>query len=153
MIRSPHRATTQWRIHSQGKAAFLNFMLTQLISAGQVVLLCNASEIYLFYCGQVYSRLTVSSFYELPKRKGTRYCPIWTLIDADFKNEGPPLTHESNTWPIHAAPPNPIQWKAWQKQYQSALWGMPLWDMEELIEGYVPGLFPISAIDPGHVVR
>ena len=97
MIRSPPRATTHWRIHSQGKTAFLNFTLTQLISAGQVVLLCNTSKIYLFYCGQVYSRLTASGFDELPIRKGTPYCLIWTLIDADFKNEGPPLTYESNT--------------------------------------------------------
>ena len=29
---------------------------------------------------------------------------------------------------------------------------MSLWDMEELMEGYVFNLFPLSGIDPGHVI-
>lgn len=37
-----------------GKTTFLKFVLARLISAGQVVLLCDNTEVYLFYHGQVY---------------------------------------------------------------------------------------------------
>lgn len=47
VIRPPPRATTHQRTRSPGKTAFLNFMLARLISAGQVVLLCDDSEFHL----------------------------------------------------------------------------------------------------------
>ena len=136
-----------------GKTTFLKFMLTQLISAGQVVLLCDSYEVYLFYHGQVYLRLTVFGFGELPRHQHMRYCPIWALIDMDYNDHRPPITSTSNIWPIQASPPNPIQWKLWVKQNTAAVWGMPLWNMEELMQGYVFSLSSLSAINPGCVVQ
>ena len=49
VIRPPPRVTTHQRTRSPGKTTFLNFMLTRLISAGQLVLLCEDSEFHLFY--------------------------------------------------------------------------------------------------------
>jgi hypothetical protein len=65
----------------------------------------------------------------------------------------PPISSPSNIWPIQVASPNPIQWKAWSKQYGTDLLGMPLWNIEEPIEGYAFDSFPPSAINPGHLVR
>ena len=132
---------------------FLNFMLAQLISAQQVVLLCNSRVIRLLYQGQVYSRKTESGFDNLPTHLKALYCPIWALIDVDFEDRGPPIETDSDVWPIQASSPNPARWKLWAKHFDPALWGMPLWDMRELNEGCVLGLSPLSAIDPGHVVR
>ena len=127
-------------------------MLARLISAGQVVLLCDSSDVYLFFHGQVYGRSTQSGFGDLPKRRG-KYCPVWALIDVDFKDRGAPLDSTSNAWPIQASSPNPIRWKSWRKQYGAAELGMPLWNKKELMAGYAFSLFSLSAIDPGHVVR
>ena len=127
-------------------------MLARLISAGQVVLLCESYDVYLFYHGRVYYRLTESGFGELPERQHMQYCPIWTLIDVDFKDRGPPISATSDIWPIQVSSPNPARWKLWVKQYKASVLGMPLWNMKELMEGYVFSLFSLSAIDPGHVV-
>jgi hypothetical protein len=143
--------TTHGCICSAGKTIFPNFMLAQLISAHQVVLLCDASTIYLFYHNQVYSRPTASGFSGLPARKGTLYCPIWALIDMDCVDKGPPIVDASNIWPIQTSS-NPTQWNLWLRHNQAALLGMPLWDMKELTEGYVFGLFSLSAINPGNAV-
>ena len=132
---------------------FLNFMLARLVSARQVVLLCDGFEIRLLYQGQVYSRPSESGFRHLPKHSKKPYCPIWALIDVDFKGKEPFIPPDSNVWPIQASSPNPARWKSWAKQFISAVWGMPLWDMRELNEGCVFGFSPLSAIDPGHIVR
>ena len=151
--RIPPRATTDWHARSPGKTTFLQFILAQLSSACQVVLLCENMQTYLFYCGKVYSRPTLSGFKHLPTRpiKGY-YCPIWTLIDMNYADRGPPIDKGLNIWPVQASPSNRIRWKAWQKQYDAALFGMPLWSMKELIARYVFDLFPLSAINP-HYVR
>ena len=70
---------------------FLNFMLARLLSARQVVLLCDVNRTRLFYRGQVYSRLTVPGFENLPKRTGVWYHPIWALMDMDTRTQEPPL--------------------------------------------------------------
>jgi len=124
-------------------------MLARLISLHQVVLLCTSDDVHLFYCGQVYFRPTVSGFRGLPRHEWIEYCPIWALFDVDFKDHGPPIAAESNIWPIQASSPNPIRWKAWSKQTGAALLGMPLWNMDELMGGYVFSLFSFSPIDPG----
>lgn len=50
-----------------GKATFLKFMLVQLISADQVVVLFDNSRIYLFYHGiPVYFRPTTTGLRYLP---------------------------------------------------------------------------------------
>jgi hypothetical protein len=150
---APPLMTTHRRIHSPGKTTFLKFMLARLISARQVVLLCDNGMVYLFYCGKVYSQQTESGFQGLPRRQRTRYCPIWALIDVGFGDQGPPVSLSSNMWPIQTTSPNPRRYKSWRKQNGAALLGMRIWEMEELIEGYVFSLFSHSAIGPGHVVR
>jgi hypothetical protein len=128
-------------------------MLARLISARQVVLAYDGTGLRLFYQGQVYSRPAAYDFDNLPQGSDTEYCPIWMLIDVDNRNQEPPIPVGLMVWPIQASSPNPARWKAWRKQYNAALLGMPLWDLEELMEGYVFSLFSLSAIDPGHVVR
>jgi len=125
----------------------------RLISARQVVLLCDNSYVYLFYHGQVYSRREEFGFEGIPTHKWERYCPILTLIDVDFGNREPRITSSSKIWPIQASSPNPIRWHSWSKQNAVAVLGMPLWSMGELMKGYVFNVFFSSTIDPGHVVR
>jgi len=119
-------------------------MLARLISARQLVLMCTSSGVHPFYCGQVYSRPTGSDLEDLPRRKRIRYCPIWALIDVDYKNQGRPITAESNIWPIQASSLKTIRWKAWSKQNGATLLGLPLWDMGELIKGYAFNMFSPS---------
>lgn len=122
-------------------------MLARLIASRQVVILCDNSEAYLFFAGQVYyNSMNNNPFRSLPKRENT-YCPILTLIDVDYADRGPPLTGSSTVWPIQASSPNPIRWKSWAKQNKAAELGMPLWSIEELAAGYV------SDIDIGTPVR
>jgi len=149
----PPHATTQRRICFPGKTIFLIFMLVRLISARQVVLLCDHFVVYLFYRGKVYSQSGVSCFDGLPTRQQARYCPIWALIDVDFQEQGPSIRRSSNIWPIQASPPGPARWRSWSKQNGAPLLGMPLWNTEELVEGYVFGMFSLSAINPGHAIR
>jgi len=127
-------------------------MLLWLISARQVVLLCDNNKVYLFYCGQVYFRPTETGFEDLPVRIRASYYPLWTLIDVNYENHGPPINAGSNIWPIQTSSPNPSRWKSWRKQNGAALLGMPLWNTEELMEGHVFNLFSLPAIDSGRVV-
>ena len=127
---------------------FLKFTLEWLISAFQVVLLCDNSDVHLFYRGQVYYRSGESGFKNLPKRQPASYYPIWTLIDVQEIQE-PPVWGSFNIWPIQASSPNPLRWDRWSRRNGAAVLGMPLWDMEELMEGYV---FGVSSINPGRVV-
>jgi len=128
-------------------------MLIRLLSAGQVVLLCDNNDIWLFYRGKVYFRPVDSGFRFLP-HKGP-YRPIWALIDVDYTDRGPPFQRSSDVWPIQASSPNPARWKSWRKQNQAALWGMPLWEVEDLLQGYASSLSTLTTIDTGrrHLVR
>ena len=86
----------------------------------------------------MYIRLMTSGFDNyLPKHPTERYCPIWALIHMDYSDQGPPITGQSNIWPIQMSSPSPIRWKSWQKRNKAALWGIPLWNEEELTRGYV----------------
>ena len=153
MTRSPPRATTHPRICSPGKTIFLNYVLVRLISARQVVLICDEYKTHLFYCGQVYSRSAGSGLEDLPECLQTQYFPIWALIDVDYQKQGPPFSRRSNIWPVQASSPNPVRWDAWRKQSQAYVLGMPLWNKEELVKGYVFSMFSLPAIDPGHAAR
>jgi len=128
-------------------------MLARLISARQVVLLYDTSTAFLFFHGRVYSQPTQYGFRDLPENQEALYCPIWALIDVDYLDKGPPITGSDNIWPIQASPPNPIQWKSWSKQNGAALLGMPLWKMDELMEGYAFSVFSPSAINSSHAVQ
>ena len=139
----PHPA---WQLTGRsvppGKTTFLKFVLAQLISAGQAVLLCDNYNVWLFYRGKVHFRPVDSSFRSLPKK--TPYCPIWALIEVDYQDHGPPFHLGSNIWPIQASSPNPIRWRSWHKQNNAALWEIPLWGMEDLMSGYAFDLFLLS---------
>ena len=111
-------------------------MLARLISARQVVLLCDNLDVYLFYCGQVYHRSGESSFMDLPTPEDLPGHFIWALIDVDYQDRGPPCVGSRNIWPIQTSSPNPVRWKHWSKQAQAAMLGMDLWSVEELMEGY-----------------
>ena len=128
-------------IHSLGTTTFLKFMLVRLISDGQVVVLCDSFNVNLFYGDQVYRQAMSSNFRGLPERKGVRYHPIWALIDVDYDNRGPPMSSATNIWPVQASSPKPIRWKAWRKQNKAGLFGIPLWNTEELTKGCAFGLF------------
>ena len=123
------------------------FMLVQLITARQVVLLSDGGGVYLFYRGQVYSRPPEAGYQNLPENRQTSYSPVWALINTDSVERGPTIERRFNIWPIQASSPNPIRWKAWTKQLGAALLGMPLWTMEELTTGYALSLFSLSVID------
>ena len=123
------------------------FMLVQLITAHQVVLLSNTRKDYLFYRGQVYSRPPEAGYENLPENQQTNYSPVWALVSTDSVERAPTISRKSNIWPIQASSPNPIRWRAWTKQLGAALLGMPLWTMEELTTGYALSLFSLSVID------
>ena len=123
MIGSPPRAATRRRICSPGKITFLKFMLVWLLSARQVVLLCDSSVVFVFYHCQVYSRSLKSGFDDLPTRLGTSYSPVWALIDTDDNDRGPPFTSHSNIWPIQTSSPNSVRWKSRSKQNKAATLG------------------------------
>ena len=107
-------------------------MLARLISASQVILLCDTTRIYLFYRGRVYSRLTKhAGFSDLPRLRG-QYYPIWALIDVDDQDSGPPIPCTSVIWPVQSSSLNLTRWKSWSKQSGASFLGMPQWNMEEL---------------------
>ena len=116
-------------------------MLVRLMAADQVVLLYQASGLHLFYHGELYFRSDTSGFSYLPECR-TKYL-IWTLVDADFTEEGPPFCLESNIWPIQASSANPRTFAMWVEQYEAPTLGMPLWNMKELIEGCVFSWFSL----------
>ena len=129
------------RIRSPGKSNFLKFMLAWLLSKQQVVILCNNALQYLFYRDKVYSRPTALGFVHLPYHPGHPRRSVWGLIDIDFDDRGPPINSDLTIWPIQATSPKSIRWKSWRKQLDGAMWGMPLWSLEELIEGYASSSF------------
>ena len=111
-------------------------MLAKLISAQEVVLMCDSVLIYLFYRGELYHRPLSGGFIFLPTPPLRKYYPIWALIDVTYLHE-PPIVESSNIWPVQTSSPNPIQWNSWRKHNNAALFGMRLWNMDELLLGYV----------------
>ena len=92
-------------------------------------------------------------FEDLLKHQGMPYCPVWVLTDVNFEDHGPPLSSTSNVWPTQTTSPNPSRWKSWAKQYGASLLGMPPWNEEELVEGYVFSFFSLSTINPDHIIQ
>ena len=134
MIRSTLRATTHLHTCSPGKTTFVKFMLAKLISAGQVVLFYHPPKVYLFYHGRVYPRLAAYGFEVLPEHR-TAYYPIWALIDGDCpKGRGPAMSSNPFAWPVQATSPDPSRWESWSRKNGATLLGMPLWNVEELVE-------------------
>jgi len=130
------------RIRSPGKTNFLRFMLARLLSNQQVVVLCDNDQVHLFYRDQVYARPTALGFVDLPVHREHPSRSVWGLIDVDFQDHGPPISSDLTVWPIQASSEKPIRWRSWQKQLRgAALWGMPLWNLEELVEGYALSSF------------
>ena len=122
-------------------------MLARLISAQQVVLLCDDSVTHLFYRGNVYIRPTEPhGFMNLPTH--APYNPIWALIDVGYEDRGPPLTGSTSVWPIQASSPNPVRFKLWSKQNGAAFLGLPPWSLKNLVEAYVSIQFYLTTVDP-----
>jgi len=102
---------------------------------------------YIFYSGKVYTRPRKDDYKGLPQiRDKSLYFPEWMLIDSDFDSGGAPVGDEEDIWPVQSTSPNPIRWKSWSKQYDSALLGMPLWTTKELMKGCVFSSFSPSSI-------
>ena len=83
-------------------------MLARLISAQQVVLFRNSFQNYLFYQGTVYSRPMDLGFECLPNHPKMNYFPIWALINMGTKDQEPPITPDSNIWPVQSSSQNPV---------------------------------------------
>ena len=62
---------------------------------------------------------------------------MWASINPDSAKEGVALDPEFMIWPIQASSPGPERWKHWVKHFNGHVWGMPLWEIEELNKGYV----------------
>lgn len=107
-------------------------MTARLIAARQIVVLCDNQHVRLFYHGRVYIRSAKAGFKHLPEHLTEPYFPMWGLIDVDSE---PRIRGGSDIWPIHSSSPEPVQWRAWKKQDGAALLGMPLWGMDELMQG------------------
>lgn len=138
---------------SAGTTTFLKFVLAWLLSAHQVVLLCGDSETHVFYRGTMYLRqMEPLGFGNLPLHKLGVYCPVWTLIDVEYWDRGPPFLGSAIVWPVQTGSPVLIRFKLWSKQVDAALLGVPLWSLKELVEGYVfftrSMLSMVSAVDP-----
>jgi len=147
LTRSPPHMTTHRRIRSPGKTLFQKFMLAQLISAHEVVLLCDSDQILLFFRGKVYYRPIDSGFRFLPRPPATVYYPIWALVDVTDLKE-PPIPESSTIWPVQTSSPNSVRWNAWRKRNRAALLGMPLWNLHDLMMGYVLACPPSSSPIP-----
>ena len=132
---SPH-ATTHRRTRFPGKTLFLDFMLARLISAKQIVLVYTASYVLLFYHGTVYTRRP-ADFSGVPRHRKHPFFFAWALIDADSSIQQPPICNLHYIWPIQASSPQPTRWQGWSKQRKAFVWGMPLWNMKELMQAYV----------------
>ena len=124
-------------------------MLARLISANQVILLSTGSTLFLFYQNEVHKRET-TYFTCLPTHQINQDYPIWTLINVDALRQAPLIDSTHMIWPIQASSPNPSRWKTWSKQRNAAELGMPLWDVDELMAGYV---LVFSVVSPNHIIR
>ena len=131
---SPHMAAHR-RTRFPGKTFFLDFILARLISAKQVVLMYTKSATLLFYQEKVYKQ-EPAFFSCLPRHKLDRFFHVWALINADSDTQ-PSIKPSHNIWPVQASSPKPTRWKGWSKQRAAIVLGMPLWNVEELKEGYV----------------
>ncbi|TFK70412.1 hypothetical protein BDN72DRAFT_958786 [Pluteus cervinus] len=119
-----------------GKATWLWFILTCLIASRQTVAFHSGNKTRLFHGGCVYViDDSPTRFFELSSAS------IWCLIDVGSQPEPPPiyLVHLANfggnIFPVQAAYPNAVRYGHWVRQRSARMWGMPLWDDEELMQG------------------
>ena len=122
-------------------------MLVRLISAHQVVIFCDGNYSYLFYGGKVYLQsMKPEVFCDIPIHR--KHYPVWASIDMDHTGKAPPISNETNIWPIQASSLEPALWKRWSKRYRATRLGMPRWSVEDLSKGYIFNFSSLSAIDP-----
>ncbi|EIM92051.1 uncharacterized protein STEHIDRAFT_164408 [Stereum hirsutum FP-91666 SS1] len=143
----------------RSKSTFLTFLLAQLLSFHQVVLLVSSTSSHLFFQGKVYVRrpsssssssqhqhMPYSGFHFLPIATHTHRAlhlnpyPIWALINANAHDSTPDsaiaIPTNCNVWPVQACPPDgPLRYGRWRKQRRGCLWGMSLWSEEEVLAG------------------
>jgi len=109
-------------------------MLVRLISAHQVIVQFNGVVTTLFKAGEVYTHQG-SGFAYIPVPREQSVITVWALIDVDWGETGAPLTEDLLIWPIQVSSPKPVRWRSWSKQFRAAIWGLPLWTLEELVYG------------------
>jgi len=120
-------------------------MLAHLLSAKEVVLLYDPYQILLFFRGKVYQRPAKSGLSFLPMPPIGFYYPIWMMVHV-IGLQVPSIPESLRFWLVQTSSLNPIQWSSWVKHNQAGLFGMSLWDMLELIAGYILACSSLSAI-------
>ncbi|KAL5482842.1 hypothetical protein ACEPAI_9437 [Sanghuangporus weigelae] len=121
-----------------GKTTWLWFMLIYLLTLKKNVALHTGGDTHLFYHDHVYIASSGTKV-TWPPSTAVRD-RIWCLIDSD-EHVGPPPIYltwkdEERIFPVHAASPNPARYYEWFKQRGGVIIGMPLWNEEEIIEGF-----------------
>ena len=118
-----------------GKTTWLWFLLVALLSNGDDVIFSSGERFRLFHGERVYittNPLKIPSSSKAPER------PLWCLIDADFQLHTPVSLIAGNgaRFPILACPPSGEWYRAWFDQRLPVVWGMPLWNQQDLLAGY-----------------
>ncbi|TFK73737.1 hypothetical protein BDN72DRAFT_893700 [Pluteus cervinus] len=113
-----------------GKTTWLWFMLVSIIACRRPVLFHTSNTgTQPFHDGQIY-RISENPH---PFLQNTI---TYALIDVDL-NLGPPpgylVPENEDTFPIQASSPNKEKYDRWTKQRNPGVWGMPLWENEELL--------------------
>ncbi|EJC99708.1 uncharacterized protein FOMMEDRAFT_160136 [Fomitiporia mediterranea MF3/22] len=116
-----------------GKTTWLWYMLICCLMKYENVVFHYQADTRFFFEGRVYRAMrSNASLIE----KGVF---SWSLIDLDRREEGPPefLTGKGvHILPIQAASPNPKRYFHWLKQRNGYVWGMPLWTLDEMMQGF-----------------
>lgn len=119
-----------------GKSTWLYFLLVYLLARGDDILFYIPGRFLLFRGDQVHksSHITV-----VPKSTAsTPGSQTWCLIDPDGPLETPPrvLFEGGRLFPIQACSPNREKIQGWFKQRRPIVYGMPLWNRQDLLAGY-----------------
>ncbi|KAJ7709784.1 hypothetical protein B0H17DRAFT_238269 [Mycena rosella] len=94
-----------------------------------------ATHAILFFEGKAWCPKSIFEFQQLPygpERQGTRRLkPIFVLVDSAIAQ--PPGLSETIGWPVYAVSSNePGRFREFKKHRGPALWGLDLWNLEDL---------------------
>ena len=135
-----------------GKTVLLVYLLVYFLQHGQVVLYSpHATLSILFYHDGVYMAAPGYAHNFLPKPKPGSRAFIWSLFEAEV-GESMAFAHRSGVlFPIQAPSPNP-KYYSWRNYRRPPITALPLWDREELKQGYVssiPSWSILTILSPG----
>ncbi|KAG6820340.1 hypothetical protein H0H93_002000 [Arthromyces matolae] len=120
-----------------GKTFFLFYLLVQLLRRHQHVVFYIRGIAYLFSPqedGYDIYKVYPNEHPELPPCELNAF--VWSLIEVLPTQSVPPLLVSlQQSFPIMAPSPNGALYRDWKKQREARLWGMPLWNHDELLEG------------------